>query len=190
MIFKINFKNIITYLFLFVIFSIQLSHAQESKSEQFSPGTIIYQMDQFSGYTAQLHDHPSEGLAPCIILTSQTDEIHLLIDKKDYDWIVNSVIIKKGNFSPFDSLKIGGTLTDLKKIFPNSKMMRVQSEITDPVVFRVNDICDFTVEWEKSFYEQGGTWEGFNPGIVPDKSKILEIYWYGSKNKTSERVKQ
>jgi hypothetical protein len=72
-------------------------------------------------------------------------------------------------------------LGELKRLFLAGKMMRVGSEVTDPVVFRteVDDhIVDVTVEWEESFKKQGNNWQSFDPEKVPDSAKILSFTWY------------
>lgn len=37
---------------------------------------------KIDGYEANLHDHPSEGPQPCMVLTNTTSEIHVLLNQQ------------------------------------------------------------------------------------------------------------
>ena len=140
--------------------------------EKFVP-EMLYQ------HSASYHKHPGGEHQPaCLVLTNDRDEIHLIFDP----WpTISTIEIKKGSLPPYQQIEVGYTLAKLKKIFPKGEMKRVQSELTDPVIYHVQNekgTFHFTVEWEKTFQEQGGKWKTFDPKKIPDTAKILSIYWW------------
>ena len=131
---------------------------------------------KIDGYEANLHDHPSEGPQPCMVLTNSTSEIHVLLNQQKK---IIAVFIKKGSYSPV-SIKIGDTLSKLKSTFPTGKLGQYDSELIDPISFRVQTSgkkMAFTVEWEPTFYALGGKWEYFDPEKVPTNAKVVGILW-------------
>jgi len=89
------------------------------------------------------------------------------------------VYIKKGSFSPV-SIKIGDTLSKLKSAFPTGKLGQYDSELIDPVSFRVDASgkkMAFTLEWEPTFYTLGGKLENFKAEKVPGHARVVEILW-------------
>ncbi|OZB09207.1 MAG: hypothetical protein B7X61_05920 [Gallionellales bacterium 39-52-133] len=110
-------------------------------------------------------------------MTNSTNEIHALLDRLSNKVIAVQII--KGSFSPV-SVKIGDNFAKLKAAFPTGKIARYDSELIDPVSYRVNTSgkkLAFTVEWEPTFFAQGGKWETFDAEKVPVHAKIIGILW-------------
>lgn len=144
------------------------------------PGAVMSHTE-FEGFDGSLHLHPGEGFHPCLVLRSDTDELHGLFKPTDGRWTVGVVVITKGTISPISGVGIGHTLADLKKAAPDGNVMRVTSELTDPVVFRCtigNRTVDATVEWESSFRRQGSDWNTFDPLKIDESVRVLSLAWY------------
>jgi len=145
------------------------------------PGATIPEGVAYTGFETSYHIHPYEDVQPCLILRSKNDEIHAFIRQEEGQWTASVVRVIKGDCSPVPGVKIGDSLGALKRALPEGKMMRVQSEITDPVVFRAalgQITMDVTVDWEESWRQQGGNWDTFKPESVPNSARILVFTLY------------
>jgi hypothetical protein len=90
-------------------------------------------------------------------------------------------MVVKGRRSPVAGIGIGDTLAELREALPAGELIRVDSELTDPVVFRSRlgeNTLDVTVEWEESFRRTGGNWETFSPQSIPESARIISLVWY------------
>ena len=145
------------------------------------PGAIISQEAVYTGFETSRYPAPHEGYQPYLILRSDSDEIRVVIRQRDGRWTAQIVTVVKGDLSPIPDVRIGDTLRALKRSLPEGKMMRVASEITDPVVFRARlgqITIDVTVDWTESWKQQGGSWDTFKPESVPNSARILVFTLY------------
>jgi hypothetical protein len=144
-----------------------------------SPDVVITTAE-FEGFETRLHLHSGEGFHPCLILQNEASELHALLTPSG-DWRVGTVVVNKGRLSPIPGVGIGNTLADLKKAVPDGRLIRVESELTDPVVFRARVdrwTVDATVEWEPAFRRQGSDWRIFDVEKIEDSARVLSLAWY------------